>query len=107
MHLIGKDILRFHAVYWPTMLLALGLPLPRRVFAHGWWTVEGQKMSKSLGNVQDPYELAERFGVDALRYFLLREVPFGLDGDFSHQGHDRFGSTATWPTISGTCAAAR
>jgi methionyl-tRNA synthetase len=82
-HLIGKDILRFHAVYWPTMLLALGLPLPRRVFAHGWWTVEGQKMSKSLGNVQDPYALAERFGVDALRYFLLREVPFGLDGDFS------------------------
>ncbi len=85
LHLIGKDILRFHAVYWPTMLLALGLPLPRRVFAHGWWTVEGQKMSKSLGNVQDPYDLVERYGVDALRYFLLREVPFGLDGDFSQR----------------------
>ena len=83
LHVIGKDILRFHAVYWPTFLMSAGLPLPRRVFAHGWWTVEGKKMSKSLGNVVDPGEVAERFGVDAFRYFLLREVPFGLDGDYS------------------------
>ncbi len=82
-HLIGKDILRFHAVYWPTFLFAAGLPLPRRVFAHGWWTVEGEKMSKSKGNVVDPEAVAKEFGVDAFRYFLLREVPFGLDGDFS------------------------
>ncbi len=83
-HLIGKDILRFHAVYWPAFLMSAGLELPRGVFAHGWWTVEGQKMSKSLGNVIDPYEVADRYGVDQFRYFLLREVPFGLDGDFSH-----------------------
>jgi methionyl-tRNA synthetase len=83
-HLIGKDILRFHAVYWPTFLMAAGLPLPKRVFAHGWWTVEGQKMSKSLQNVVEPNMLIDRYGVDAVRYFLLREVPFGLDGDFSH-----------------------
>jgi methionyl-tRNA synthetase len=83
-HVIGKDILRFHAVYWPTFLLAAGLPLPRKVFAHGWWTVEGQKMSKSLANVVEPNMLIDKYGVDAIRYFLLREVPFGLDGDFSH-----------------------
>jgi len=83
-HLIGKDILRFHAVYWPTFLMAAGLPLPRKVFAHGWWTVEGQKMSKSLQNVVEPNMLIDRYGVDAVRYFLMREVPFGLDGDFSH-----------------------
>lgn len=83
-HVIGKDILRFHAVYWPTFLLAAGLPLPKQVFAHGWWTVEGQKMSKSLRNVVEPHMLADTYGVDAIRYFLLREVPFGLDGDFSH-----------------------
>jgi methionyl-tRNA synthetase len=83
-HLIGKDILRFHAVYWPTFLMAAGLPLPKKVFAHGWWTVEGQKMSKSLQNVVEPNLLIDRYGVDAIRYFLLREVPFGLDGDFSH-----------------------
>jgi methionyl-tRNA synthetase len=83
-HLIGKDILRFHAVYWPTFLMAAGIPLPKKVFAHGWWTVEGQKMSKSLQNVVEPNLLVERYGVDAIRYFLLREVPFGLDGDFSH-----------------------
>jgi methionyl-tRNA synthetase len=83
-HLIGKDILRFHSVYWPTFLMAAGLPLPRKVFAHGWWTVEGQKMSKSLQNVVEPNMLIDRYGVDAVRYFLLREVPFGLDGDFSH-----------------------
>ncbi len=83
-HLIGKDILRFHTVYWPTFLMAAGLPLPKKVFAHGWWTVEGQKMSKSLQNVVEPNMLIDKYGVDAVRYFLLREVPFGLDGDFSH-----------------------
>ena len=83
-HVIGKDILRFHTVYWPTFLLAAGIPLPEKVFAHGWWTVEGQKMSKSLANVVEPNMLIDRYGVDAIRYFLLREVPFGLDGDFSH-----------------------
>ncbi len=83
-HIIGKDILRFHAVYWPTFLLAAGIPLPKRVFAHGWWTVEGQKMSKSLQNVVEPNMLIDKYGADAIRYFLLREVPFGLDGDFSH-----------------------
>lgn len=83
-HLIGKDILRFHAVYWPAFLMSAGLRPPRKVFAHGWWTVEGQKMSKSLGNVVDPYEVSEKYGVDQFRYFLVREVPFGLDGDFSH-----------------------
>jgi methionyl-tRNA synthetase len=82
-HLIGKDILRFHAVYWPAFLLSAGVALPRKVFAHGWWTVEGSKMSKSLGNVVDPFQVADDFGVDQFRYFLLREVPFGLDGDFS------------------------
>jgi len=82
-HIIGKDILRFHAVYWPTFLMSADLPLPRRVFAHGWWTVEGKKMSKSAGNVVDPYQVTDEFGVDPFRYFLLREVPFGLDGDFS------------------------
>lgn len=82
-HVVGKDILRFHTVYWPTMLLSAGLPLPKSVFAHGWWTVDGQKMSKSMGNAIDPNWLVEKFGVDAIRYFLLREVPFGLDGDFS------------------------
>jgi methionyl-tRNA synthetase len=83
-HVIGKDILRFHAVYWPTFLLAAGIPLPKKVFAHGWWTVEGQKMSKSLRNVVEPNMLIDKYGVDSIRYFLLREVPFGLDGDFSH-----------------------
>ncbi|TYP00120.1 methionyl-tRNA synthetase [Geothermobacter ehrlichii] len=83
-HVIGKDILRFHTVYWPTFLLAAGVPLPKKVFAHGWWTVEGQKMSKSLRNVVEPNMLVDKYGVDPIRYFLLREVPFGLDGDFSH-----------------------
>jgi methionyl-tRNA synthetase len=82
-HLVGKDILRFHAVYWPAFLMSAGLPLPHQVFAHGWWTVEGEKMSKSLGNVVDPYRIVEEFGQDVFRYFLLREMPFGQDGDFS------------------------
>jgi len=84
-HLIGKDILTTHAIYWSTMLMALELDLPENIFAHGWWTVEGKKMSKSLGNVVDPHNIVAEFGVDAFRYFLFREVPFGLDGDFS--GH--------------------
>jgi len=84
-HLVGKDILRFHAVFWPAFLISAGVPPPLGVFAHGWWTVEGQKMSKSLGNVVDPYEMVGTYGADAFRYFLLREVPFGLDGDFSRK----------------------
>ncbi len=83
LHVVGKDILRFHAVYWPAFLMSAGLAPPRRIFAHGWWTNEGQKISKSLGNVIDPFELVERYGLDQVRYFLLREVPFGNDGDFS------------------------
>jgi methionyl-tRNA synthetase len=84
-HMIGKDILRFHAVYWPTFLMSAGLPLPKNIFAHGWWTIEGKKMSKSLGNAIDPYALTDQYGVDSLRYFLMREATFGIDGDFSHQ----------------------
>ncbi len=84
-HMVGKDILRFHAVYWPAFLMAAGLEPPKRVFAHGWWTNEGQKISKSLGNVIDPVHLVDVYGLDQVRYFLLREVPFGNDGDFSHK----------------------
>ena len=84
LHLVGKDILRFHAVYWPAFLMGAGVEPPKRVFAHGWWTVEGEKMSKSLGNVIAPADLVEKYGVDPARYFLLREVPFGNDGDFNH-----------------------
>jgi methionyl-tRNA synthetase len=84
LHMVGKDIVRFHAVYWPAFLMAAGVPLPKRVYAHGWWTNEGQKISKSLGNVIDPVDIAETYGLDQMRYFLLREVPFGNDGDFSH-----------------------
>jgi methionyl-tRNA synthetase len=84
LHMVGKDILRFHAVYWPAFLMAAGLEPPKRIFAHGWWTNEGKKISKSLGNVIDPFGLVEKYGLDAVRYFLLREVPFGNDGDFSH-----------------------
>jgi len=82
-HIIGKDILTTHAVYWSTMLMGLNLPLPKNIFAHGWWTVDGKKMSKSIGNVIDPNEMVDKYGVDAFRFFLFREVPFGLDGDFS------------------------
>ncbi len=83
LHLIGKDIVRFHAVYWPAFLWSAGLELPKQVFGHGFLLARGEKMSKSLGNVVDPIELADRFGVDALRYFLLREVSFGQDGSYS------------------------
>lgn len=82
-HVIGKDILTTHAVYWSAMLQALGLGMPKNIFAHGWWTVEGRKMSKSVGNVIDPHWIIEKYGADAFRYFMFREVPFGLDGDFS------------------------
>jgi methionyl-tRNA synthetase len=85
LHMVGKDILRFHAVYWPAFLMAAGLEPPRRIFAHGWWTNERQKISKRLGNVIDPHKLIAKYGLDQVRYFLLREVPFGNDGDFSHQ----------------------
>ncbi|MBI4824021.1 MAG: methionine--tRNA ligase [Nitrospirae bacterium] len=82
-HIIGKDILTTHAVYWSTMLMALEFSLPKTIFSHGWWTVKGRKMSKSIGNVIDPNEMIDKYGADSLRYFLFREVPFGLDGDFS------------------------
>jgi methionyl-tRNA synthetase len=82
-HLIGKDVVRFHAVYWPAFLMSAGLALPRQVYGHGFLLSRGEKMSKSVGNVVDPMTLADRFGVDALRYFLLREVPFGQDGSYS------------------------
>lgn len=84
-HLVGKDILRFHAVYWPAFLLAGDLPPPTQIWAHGWLTVNGQKMSKTLGNFLAPEPLAEAFGVDALRYYLMRDIAFGQDGDFSHE----------------------
>jgi methionyl-tRNA synthetase len=85
LHMVGKDIIRFHTVYWPAFLMSAKLPLPKRVFAHGWWTIEGEKMSKSLGNVVSPGHLVEKYGLDPTRYFLLREVPFGSDGNFSRQ----------------------
>ncbi|WP_338662725.1 methionine--tRNA ligase [Pararoseomonas sp. SCSIO 73927] len=84
-HIVGKEITRFHCVYWPAFLMAAGLEPPKRVYANGWLTIEGQKMSKSLGNGLDPLLLAEEFGLDPLRYYLLREVPFGNDGDFSRR----------------------
>ncbi|MCK0172849.1 MULTISPECIES: methionine--tRNA ligase [Mycobacteriaceae] len=85
LHVIGKDIIRFHTVYWPAFLMSAGIELPRRVFAHGFINVKGEKMSKSVGNVIDPVNLVDTFGVDAVRYFLLREVPFGQDGSYSEE----------------------
>lgn len=84
-HIIGKDIVRFHTVYWPAFLMSAGLPLPDRVFGHGFLFNRGEKMSKSVGNVIDPFTLAEHYGIDSLRYFFLREVPFGQDGNYSHE----------------------
>ncbi|NBS02136.1 MAG: methionine--tRNA ligase [Rhizobiales bacterium] len=84
-HIIGKDIVRFHTVYWPAFLMSAGLPLPKRVFGHGFLFNRGEKMSKSVGNVIDPFTLAAHYGVDQLRYFFLREVPFGQDGNYSHE----------------------
>jgi methionyl-tRNA synthetase len=85
LHMVGKDIIRFHGVYWPAFLAAADLKPAKRVFGHGWWTVEGEKMSKSLGNFIPPDILVDKYGVDAVRYFILRELPFGSDGDFSHR----------------------
>ncbi|HHZ08438.1 MAG TPA: methionine--tRNA ligase [Rhizobiales bacterium] len=84
-HIIGKDIVRFHAIYWPAFLMSAGVPVPRRVFGHGFVFNRGEKMSKSVGNVIDPFALAEHYGLDQLRYFLLREIPFGQDGNYSHE----------------------
>jgi len=85
LHVIGKDIVRFHAVYWPAFLMSAGIEVPRQVFCHGWILNRGEKMSKSVGNVADPFALADAYGVDPLRYFFLREVPFGQDGNYSHE----------------------
>ena len=82
-HLVGKEIIRFHCLYWPALLWSAGLALPRRVFAHGWLTKDGQKISKTTGNTIDPRALADEFGSDAVRYYLLRAIPFGQDGDFT------------------------
>ena len=84
-HIVGKEIVRFHSIIWPAMLMSLDLPLPKKVYGHGWLIIDGGKMSKSKGNVVDPYVLAEKFGVDALRFFLLRTFPFGTDGNFSNE----------------------
>jgi methionyl-tRNA synthetase len=84
-HLIGKDILRQHAVYWPIMLKALDIRMPDTVFAHGWWMIDQDKMSKSRGNAVNPVEMVDKFGIDVYRYFILRDVPFGLDGNFSEE----------------------
>ncbi len=89
LHVVGKDILRFHSVYWPAFLMAAGLPLPKQIMAHGWWTNEGVKISKSLGNVIDPHELFATYGVDQTRYFCVREVPLGEDGNFRHEAITR------------------
>jgi methionyl-tRNA synthetase len=84
-HIVGKEILRFHAVYWPAFLMSAGITLPKRIFAHGWWTHDGQKMSKSVGNVVDPFDVIKNYGLDQMRFFLFREVRFGEDGDFSEE----------------------
>jgi methionyl-tRNA synthetase len=84
-HIIGKDIIRFHAVYWPAFLMSAGIPVPKRVYAHGFLFNRGEKMSKSVGNVVDPFNLADQYGVDQMRYFFLREVPFGQDGNYNHE----------------------
>jgi methionyl-tRNA synthetase len=85
LHLIGKDILRQHAIYWPIMLQALNIEPPKTIFAHGWWMIGESKMSKSRGNVVSPHDIVSKFGIDVYRYFLLRDVPFGLDGNFSEE----------------------
>jgi methionyl-tRNA synthetase len=85
LHVIGKDIVRFHAVYWPAFLMSAGIAVPRHIFCHGWILNRGEKMSKSVGNVVDPFALVEAYGVDPLRYFFMREVPYGQDGNYSHE----------------------
>ena len=84
-HVVGKEIVRFHTIIWPAMLMALNLPLPKQVFGHGWLIIDGGKMSKSKGNVVDPKVLVDRYGVDSIRYFLLREIAFGQDGNFTNE----------------------
>ena len=84
-HIVGKDILRFHSVYWPAFLMSAGFELPKTIYAHGWWTIEGKKMSKSLGNVVDPNQVIKKYGSDQIRYFLLKEIPFGEDGNYSEE----------------------
>ena len=86
MHLVGKEIVRFHTIYWPIMLHALGLPLPKQVFGHGWLLFGGDKMSKSKGNVVYAQPIVARYGADALRYYLMREMPFGADGNYTNEG---------------------
>ncbi|MFA5089053.1 MAG: class I tRNA ligase family protein, partial [Candidatus Omnitrophota bacterium] len=88
-HIMAKDIIRQHAIYWPIMLKAIGLELPRMIVAHGWWKIGDIKMSKSRGNVVDPFEMADRYGVDSFRYFLLRDVTFGTDGNFSTESFEK------------------
>ena len=105
-HLIGKDILRFHAVYWPALLMAAEIELPRHVFVHGFLLMDGEKMSKSLGNVLDPFAVIERFGTDALRFYLLREVPFGRTAR-SPRPPSSCAMRANWRTSSATWRAAR
>ena len=100
--MVGKEILRFHTILWPAMLMALDLPLPKRVFGHGWLLMNGGKMSKSVGNVVDPVILCDRYGVDAIRYFLLREIPFGNDGTFTNEASST-ASTATLQMTLATC----
>ena len=104
-HFVGKEIVRFHAIIWPAMLMSLGLPLPHHVFGHGWLPLDGGKMSKSKGNVVDPYVLAEKFGVDALRFFLMRTFPSALTGT-SPTSCSSTPSTWTWPTTWATWSAA-
>jgi methionyl-tRNA synthetase len=85
LHLMSKDIIKFHCIYWPAILMSAGLPLPERIFAHGYFTIDGQKISKSLGNTIDPLSLANEYSIDTLRYYLFAEIPFGEDGEFNNQ----------------------
>ena len=101
LHVIGKDITRFHTVIWPAMLMSAKLPLPRQVFGHGFMTMNGQRMSKSLGTIVDPIEAADRLGADPLRLYLVKEIAFGGDGDFRGSGTTS-ATTSTSPTISAT-----
>ena len=107
MHLIGKEIVRQHAVYWPAFLMSAGLPLPRRIVSHGWWTMDGAKMSKSLGNVVRPAPYVEAYGLDAFRYFVLREMVLGAGRRIHRRGVPQPRTPPTWPTTSATCSAAR